>query len=139
LVDSSDEKSDFTGNPPYSFPPYSVDRSVRGVRRQRGSRGRRAVVGFGRINVEVIIDEAVGIVAGERVAVAPNNLRHGHHGYQRFEDQLQSLTDQHAKARLVEVLGIGQQRGIVTPEQADQLLDVWQQIAFLTAPGGADG
>lgn len=98
-----------------------------------------AVVGFGRINVQVIIDEAAGIMAGERVAVAPHNLRHGHHGHQRFEDQLQSLADQHAKARLVELLGIGQQRGIVTPEQADQLLDVWQQIAFPMAPDGAHG
>jgi hypothetical protein len=83
---------DCDGNKPSIGDPVTLVGAIAG-RDVLGGSEHGSVIGFGRINVQVLIDEGAGSMAGERVPVAPSNLQHGHHGYQRLEDQLQSLTD----------------------------------------------
>ncbi|MFD6395571.1 hypothetical protein [Nocardia sp. NPDC060249] len=98
----------------------------------RGKHG--AVAGFGRKYVQVVIDSGAHYMAGEQVTVEPGDLLYGHSGYQNHSDKIRVIEDDLAGDRIDELLQLGCNCGVITADQAEQLVQLWKETRFPPKP-----
>jgi hypothetical protein len=95
-----------------------------------GQNSRGEVTGFGRVNARVhISDSSSDDLIGTTVAVPGTHLKYGHVGFVRALDLLADIRENDRTDALLALIALAAEREIITPDQAQALWSLKDDIA----------